>query len=215
MTERFEGVVAKIATKTGNGKRGKWTLYSFQLTSDSGQGTWITYGFDKEPPFDEGDRVSIEAQEDNNGYLKYVEGTGRIVSGKPVAKGISSAAQPTADSGKSAAAEPTKREVAEASRQNQIVWQHSQEMAIATVGLLLQHDGLPMTTSKTKASQAQRFDEIVAAVDKFTVKFANDVTTGRVPNTVADMGVVSVTAKDSIPAADKQKESADTSGDEY
>lgn len=223
----FEGIVKKISTKTGRGKRGSWTLYSFVLGLDNGsESGWITFGFDKEPPFEEGDRVSVGAEEDNNGYLKYVEKSGRIIAatkptgGGAVASGNAASAQTASsapvNNGPETALSPNKREVAEAARQNQIVNQHSQEMAIAIVGLLLQHDGLPMTTAATKASQAKRFEEITAAVDKFTIKFHNDVVTGRLATTVADMGVVEVGAKDAIPAAGKAPaDKSNTSGDDY
>lgn len=221
---QIEGVVKKISTKTGKGRGGKaWTLYSFVLGLDDGsESEWITFGFDKEPPFEEGDRVNVGAESDKNGYLKYKEGSGRIVSTKPVGSGAAtgvSEPQPAARAGTEGAAAPSAispRAVAEDTRQRQIVAQHSQEMAIGIVGLLLQHNGLPVTGAQTKAGEAKRFEEIVAAVDKFTIKFHNDVVTGRLNATVADMGVVSVMAKDAIPPADAKKTGEKTAGaDDY
>lgn len=212
---QLEGVVSRINSRSGNGRKGKWTLYSFLLAVADGTEKWVTFGFDKAPPFKEGDRVNIGVNEDDKGYLTYIEGTGRIIAPKPAEKvqpsnGGSGDKPATAQTGGVSSQSNTG-----ADRQSQIVAQHSQEMAIAMVGLLLQHDGLPVSGAKTKAGEAKRFEEIVAAVDKFTIKFHNDVVTGRLHTTVADMGIVSVTADDAIPPAGKTEEKYDKSGDDY
>lgn len=86
-------------------------------------------------------------------------------------------------------------------RQTSIVLQHSQEMALRAISVLLEHDGLPLTKASNKAGEAKRFDEIVAAIDKLTVKYYRDAETGRLLETVADMGVVDTSADGPIPDA--------------
>lgn len=212
---QIEGIVKKINIKGYTGRGGKQgSVYSFLLIEDSGAETWLTFGFDKEPPFEEGDRINVGYTE-KNGYKTYTPDTGRIINVPKQQQ------QPEPAKGTAAPAAPstvasTPREVAEKTRQSQIVWQHSQEMAVAKIGLLLQHDGLPMSTAKTKASQAQRFAEISAAIDKETVKAFNDVLSLRLLQTVADPGVIDTSAPDGIPSVGPQKTAEKTTGaDDY
>lgn len=198
---QLEGVVKRINAKPYKGRK-SGTVYSFLLIQNSGEETWVTFGFDKEPPFAEGDRIAVEANKDQNGYLNYVEGTGRIVASKADTKPAASQSTATTEATSTGTPQRGNASGGYDERQRQIVWQHSQEMAIAAVGLLLQHDGLPMSVAKTKAAQSQRFEEITAAIDKQTVKFYNDVITGRVLEHVADAGVVDTSAPDGIPPAD-------------
>lgn len=214
---QIEGVVKKITVKGYTGRGGKQgSVYSFLVIQDNGEEAWLTFGFDKEPPFEEGDRVNVGYTE-KNGYKTYVEGSGRII---PVAKktDVPSGSSSGADAGKESVRERGNQSGAggASDRQAQIVWQHSQEMAIAKIGLLLQHDGLPMSTAKTKAAQAQRYAEISAAIDKETVKAYNDVLSLRLLQTVADPGVVDTSAPDGIPPADTKKTTEQTNGqDDY
>lgn len=216
---RLEGVVTKINQKPYQSRRGSGFVSSFALREDSGSESWVTFGFDKEPPFEEGDRIRVNTTE-KNGYLTYVEGSGEIIPkpapapavGSGNAKGVS--AGPSTETAATTSPAYSERAAKETDRQGQIVWQHSQDVAIAKIGLLLQHDGLPMSTAKTKASQAQRFAEISAAIDKETVKAYNDVLTRRVLTTVADPGVIDTSAADSIPADTTQKTEKATSGDD-
>lgn len=221
---QIEGVVEKITVKGYTGRSGKkGSVYSFLVIQDSGEEVWLTFGFDKEPPFEEGDRVNVGYTE-KNGYKTYVEGSGRIIPSKsvgrgnrtPVSQSPSAGNSQSVVSGTASTETVSPRAAAEATRQSQIVWQHSQEMAIAKIGLLLQHDGLPMSTAKTKAAQAQRYAEISAAIDKETVKAYNDVLSLRLLETVADPGVVDTRAPDGIPPADTKKTTEQTDGqDDY
>jgi hypothetical protein len=219
---QLEGVVKKINSKPYNGRRKSGLVWSFLLIEDSGAENWVTFGFDKEPPFEEGDRVAIEYTE-KNGYKTYTEGTGRIIPTKTVGGGSSQSSGPgvvstgaASVSAQSTVSGSDERAAKEATRQGQIVWQHSQEMAISKIGLLLQHDGLPMSVAKTKAAQAQRYAEISAAIDKETVKAYNDVLSLRLLQTVADPGVVDTSAPDGIPPADTKKTAEQTNGaDDY
>jgi hypothetical protein len=64
---QLEGLVKKINSKPYNGRKKSGLVWSFLLIEDSGAENWVTFGFDKEPPFEEGDRVGIEYTE-KNGY---------------------------------------------------------------------------------------------------------------------------------------------------
>jgi hypothetical protein len=211
---QLEGVVKKLVAKPYKGRK-SGTVYSFLLIQDSGEETWITFGFDKEPPFEEGDRINVSADKDKNGFLVYVEGSGRIVHSKSVVQGNQQTNGAQSGASQAAATSTGAQQGSATDRQGQIVWQHSQEMAIAKIGLLLQHDGLPMSSAKTKAGQAQRYAEISASIDKETVKFYNDVLTGRVLQHVADAGIVDTSAADGIPPADGKKQEQPSNGSEY
>lgn len=226
---QLEGLVTKINQRPYHGRRGSGFVSSFAIREDSGAESWVTFGFDKAPPFEEEDRIRVDTTE-KNGYLNYVEGTGEIipkpaapVSAQPVGQANGGGDRPGAAgagtgsvASQSAVSSYDTRSAKEGDRQSQIVWQHSQDVAIAKIGLLLLNDGLPMSVAKTKAAQAQRFAEISAAIDKETVKAYNDVITRRVLETVADPGVVDTSAPDSIPAAGPNKKAEQTSGaDDY
>lgn len=228
----MRGFVAKIATKSGVAVRtGKaWTKYSFIVEDEQGVETkWITYGFEQ-PPFKEGDFIEFEVRE-NNGFADYKKGSGRIVANPPARAAARSSAAASPQRGQvagveQAAGKPGQAEAGRgvgavdggsggADRQTQIVLQHSQEMAIALVSVLLANDALPISATKSKAGEAKRFDEIVAAVDKLTVKFHNDVATGRLLSVVADMGVVSTKADAPLPEGGEEKGGAETEEEEF
>lgn len=195
----MKGVVSKIATKTGTNRRGQWTLYSFITKDDSGnERGWVTYGFEF-PPFKEGDLIEYETEQDGE-YTKYKQGTGKILrrpKDQPATTPAASASTTTASSSTASTGYDA--------RQQQIVLQHSQEMAIQATALLLEHDALPITKASTKAGEAKRFEEIVASVDKLTVKYFNDVVSGRLLVTVPDMGVVSTAPDGPIPTASAEQ----------
>lgn len=197
----MRGVVVKIGEKTGRNRRGQWTLYSFITQDDDGkEGGWVTFGFEA-PPFKEGDFIEYETEEDSEGRVQYKKGTGKIVPRpKPQsAPRAEPASTPAADGGISRRSGSSDYDT----RQQQIVLQHSQEMAIQATALLLQNDGLPITKASTKAGEAKRFEEIVAAIDKLTVKYFNDVVSDRLRSTIPDMGVVSTAPDAPLPAADQ------------
>lgn len=196
---RYEGFVSKISSRPAGRKGG--FAYSFLLENTDGtDGPWIGFGFES-PPFKEGDYISVEADKNAKGYLTYVKGTGqqiknpparasaRVPAGSARGNGHSAGAAGTDDSDKNMAGGASSGNLQAAGdvadRQTQIVLQHSQEMAIAAVGVLLQHDALPMSEAKSKAGTAKRFDEVRAMIDKLTRKFYDDVVTGQLLKIVA------------------------------
>jgi len=178
-----EGFIAKIFTKTGEGKKGPWTKYSFKLMDDQGvEGEeYISFGFDK-PPFAEGDYVSLETLEGKYGH-DYIQGTGTISKDKGPAP-----AKQNTYKGKGGKGGGYKQDPA---REGRIVWQHSQEMALRKMDILLQNDGLPLTKTTGKANQAKRFEELSAMLNKFEVEAYEDaMNPQRVIDRVGDAGAV-------------------------
>lgn len=181
------GEIVKIGRKEGRNARGKWVLSSIKLAlADGSESDWISVGFDGVGNAKEGDYVDISGIVANDkGYL----------NAKP--QDIVPATRPV--SNREANNSGVGQTETSADRNTSIILQHSQEMAIAVVGLLLENEALPMSEAKTKAGTAKRFEELVASVDKFTVKYYNDALTGRLLDTVADMGVVDTSADGPVP----------------
>lgn len=214
MANRYEGRVAKIpAPREGKGKRGAWFTYSFAIEAKP-KDIWYNLGFNKKPAFQEGDFVQFDAEENENGYLTVVgevtrakNAPARDNAGAGSAEGSGNAGrQSSADKGTNGAS--VGAATVEADRQTQIVLQHSQDVATRVVDLLLRSDALPTSEAKSKAGTAKRFDEILASVDKLTVKYFKDVVTARLLSTIVDMGVVSVKADGPIPDAKPSKGNA-------
>lgn len=208
---QFRGFVARISEKESpaNARR-KWTLYSFKVEKEDGTEyeDWVTFGFDP-PPFKEGDFIEFEAQKNDKGYLQYVSGTGKQIKNPPARGGAKSTAQvgggnagvvpPTQTSGVSGTVgQPTN------DRQTSIVLQHSQEMALRAVAILLEHDGLPMSAAKTPAGTAKRFAEINAMIDKLTRRFYDDTNSDRILTLVAPT-VTDTAADGPLPAVATEK----------
>jgi hypothetical protein len=171
----YNGFVAKISYKEGTSKRGKWRLYSAKIEKEDGTeyDDWISFGFDK-PTVNEGDYVSIETEADDKGYQK-------VKSVKKLKNPPAKAAVPTTSGASTPAA---------ASRDASIHYQSSRKDAIAVLGLLIAKDALPLTQAKVAAGVAKRYEEIMALVDKLTVRYYFDIGTQRVLANVADEGAV-------------------------
>ena len=190
---RYEGFVSKISSRSAGRKGG--LAYSFLLENPDGtDGPWIGFGFES-PPFKEGDYISVEADKNEKGYINYVKGTGQQIKNPParasakpaghVGQGTREVSRGEAEAVAGHSASAGEQSVSTADRQTQIVLQHSQEMAIAAVNVLLTHDALPMSEAKSKAGTAKRFDEVRAMIDKLTRKFYDDVVTGQLLKIVA------------------------------
>lgn len=182
MSQEFKGFVARINKKEGRGKKGPWTLYSAKLEKEDGTeyDEWLSLGFDA-PKFKEGDYVKLTAEKDDRGYLKVSDAK---VSKNPPArakKGGSSGGASGSTGGGGDFNRQTNPEDAK-----RMTYANARTAAIELTDLLLRQEALPITGAKTKAAEAKRFDEIVAAVDKLTVKFFNDGISLRLLETVAD-----------------------------
>jgi hypothetical protein len=209
---QYRGFVSKLVTRNSEpGAKRRWTAYSFRVEKEDGTEyeEWFSYGFEA-PPFQEGAFIEFEAQKDDRGYLKYVQGTGKQIKNPParaaakrsgvVGNGVESLPQ-------SATAPVAKDSSASNDRQTSIVLQHSQEMALRAVAILLEHDGLPMSTAKTAAGTAKRFAEINAMIDKLTRRFYDDTNSDRILTLVAST-VVEAETPDPLPAVATEKPKA-------
>lgn len=205
---KYQGFVSKIFQKHSKpGAKKAWTATNFKIEKDNGDEyeEFFSFGFD-EPPFKEGDYIAFDAEE-INGYITYTRGSGSRVKNPPAragAKQPKAAQQSTMSQVRSnvgvdrvAAPAPTG-----ADRQTQIVLQHSQEVATRVVVALIEAEALPMSAASTKAGEAKRFAEIMATIDKFTVKYYNDVVTARLLETVADT-VIDTSADGPLPDVKK------------
>lgn len=207
MSNTAEGYVVKIFTKTGNSARGKWVADSFKIQDDSGNEDPFFYrlGFrdkgnlDQPPSIQEGQYIKFSWTDNDDKSRDFVKGSGKIVSGKEAAP-----AAPQRTGGGTAPSSNT---------QQNIHYQNSRGHAVELVGLLLENDALPKTGAKTAAGVAKRYDEIVEAVDKLTVKFFNDLETFRLFDTVADSGVVDTSADGALPDDELETDSPESEDD--
>lgn len=205
MSNTAEGYVVKIFTKTGNSARGKWVADSFKIQDEAGNEDPFFYrlGFrdkgalDTPPAIQEGQYIRFSWTANDDKSRDFVQGSGKIVSGKQAAPAAPSAPQ----------------DVRTSNTQQNIHYQNSRGHAVELVGLLLENDALPKTGAKTAAGVAKRYDEIVEAVDKLTVKFFNDLETFRLFDTVADSGVVDTSADGALPDDELETNSPDTEDD--
>lgn len=197
---KFAGFIVRISEKHGKMTRKPykpWHLYSLKLQQPNGQEyeQWVSLGFRDEPtiqdlPISEGDFVELEANEDDRGNWKVVEGSAK----KTKAPTARPTARPTASSGASRSSgstgntEPGPRygyrtDPEDAKR---ITWSNARDHAIQVVGLLLLNKALPLSGATGKAAEAKRFDEVKAAIDKLTVELYNDSMSLRKLDTVSD-----------------------------
>ena len=201
MTTKYRGFVAKLGTKTGEGKRGPWTLYSVKIEKEDGSEypDWVSLGFD-EPSCKEGDFIVLEANDDN-GRQKLVPGTLKRVKNGPARKQKAAAPAKKAWGGGGGGgfkADPDK--------DRRITFMNCRTAAVEFIALLEKLDALPISAAATKAGKAKREEEIVAILDKYTVRFFGDTVSVplRVLETVPDIGIVEQKKADGkLPDADE------------
>lgn len=185
------GFVKRLNSKEGKSKKnGKaFTAWSMIMeNADGAESGWISLGFER-PSFGEGTWANYESNPGKFG-LELVKFEVAEAPAKPAPQVGSTGA-------------PTKG--AYVDRNDSIVYQSSRKDALALTGLLLEHNGLPMSAAATKAGQAARYEEITAFVDKLTVEFFHDVQSGRVLREVVDAGA----GREDAPAASGGASEAD------
>lgn len=207
MAQTFKGFIGRINTKSGQGRRGPWTLYSTKLQDEAGKDSsdWISFGFDR-PSVKEGDYVKIT--------VDTVDGREKVTEVKKL-KNPPARAEKASSSGSTGSGSAV-------STQSSIHYQNSRTAAIATVSLLIQSDSLALPKANTKPGEAKRFAIIAAAIDKFTVQYYNDLETMRLLETVADAGVTNSDpdsplpddADGDAPDEDEEEEEEDNEDDE-
>lgn len=215
---KVEGFVAFINEKRGESARGPWTAYSVKMVGADGveDPRWYRFGFDA-PSFKDdkstggnGDYVMFEADIKDGVSAQFVPGTGQLVKNPPdrtapqrVKSGGGGGAPRRGGGGPKLTKSAMFGDIGGYNTEDdvrRISMSHAQEMAIDTVSLLLQHDGLPITGAKTKAGQAARFEEITAAIDKKTVEYFFDTASGRLLDSVADDGAEAEAKAAPLPA---------------
>lgn len=208
MGERIQvtGFVTYINEKKGQSSRGPWTAYSFKIADEAGNEDprWYQYGFSA-PPFKDdkqtdgsGSYLTFEAEVKDDKVAKFIEGTGKIVNNPPARQMPEKKASGGGGGGRRGGGGGPKVKQSDLFGEiggynteddvRRISMSHAEEMAIRTVDMLLRHDGLPLTKTKSKANEAVRYEEITNAIDKFTILYFNNVRTGRLLDTVADAG---------------------------
>jgi hypothetical protein len=202
-TIKVAGFVEKIFERSGTNARGNWTAYSIKVQKEDGtvDPMYYQFGFEK-PKFAEGDYITFDAVRKDDKAASYVDG-----SGKKPKNGPAKPPKPQAPAGgyngprKGGGGggfkprEPVTSELFGKIGQNsteddirRISLASARTAALEAVSVLLTHDGLVTSAANTKAGQAQRYDEIVAAIDKLTVKYFFDGASGRLLESVADEG---------------------------
>ena len=204
--ETITGFVQKLNVKNGvNQTTGlPWTAYSIivQLVDGTVLPKWYQFGFEQ-PGFAQGDYISFSAipSTKNPAAMVYVEGTGT----KPKNPPARPAAPVAATGANGAAGKPYVRKVTKSALFGDIGGYYSEDdisrmtlstardSAVELVSALIDAKGLPMSESSAKAGQAKRYAEIIAMVDKLTVKFYYDNATRRILADVDDEGAVTAT----------------------
>lgn len=182
----FTGEIAVLNAKEVNGRNGPITAYSAKVVKADGEEyeEWISLGF-KKPDFDKGDSVVITAKKEK-GFWKVVDAevTAKAEASEEQSSASGNSGTATARDGASAPAESSSS--SGLNKDQRIQYQHSQEMAIRLTDLLLRNAAVPLSSAKTKAGDAARFEEVTALVRKLTVELNNDVATGRLLKDVED-----------------------------
>lgn len=215
---QYAGFVAKINTKSGNGKRGEWTLYTVKIEKAEGgeYADWINFGFDA-PPFKEGDYVTFEAESDDAGVVRFTKKTLRLPKNPPQRAAKAGKGRPQAggqDQRAPAGAGRFDKQPTHPEDAKRIGLSAARTAALEFAGLLIAKDALPLTKAGTKAGEAARFEEITAVIDKLTVRFYHDVATGRLLDSVSDIGEVKKPEPQNVPDRDAEAEAEPEGGEE-
>jgi hypothetical protein len=205
VSEEFRGFVVKINTKTGNGKRGQWTLYSVKLEGEDGTELkdWLSIGFDA-PKFKEGDYIKLTADKNDRGYLQADPKSISVAKNPPARKGKGGGSTGDASSGSSSRGNYSK---------GGVDWNSAVARSMEFTDLLIEHDALHLSPAKGAGGIEKRRAEIEAIVDKYTVKFYNDVMSLRLLETVQDPGVIDTGADGALP--EKDDDAAKEEGDDF
>lgn len=211
---QLQGFIRNTGTRSGKGKRPPyrvWTSYNAELHQDDGQKIAISFGFDR-PEVGEGDYVKLDAY-DKNGFLEVDQST---IERLDAPKQSTPAPAAVAQSGEVNTAPAAAGSAGDSSAGNyavrdynlktnpedarRITFAAASDRAVKIVALLLAHDALPHSKAKGKGGEAQRYQELMAAIDKVAVKLFHDAISLRTLDVVADEGVISVKPSSDLPA---------------
>jgi hypothetical protein len=194
MSETITAFVEKVFHNERTGRNGPYTLHSFKVQDpETGKVDPIYYNcsFDNPetevPGFKEGAYVRFTATVSE--YSK----TGKDVDVKTIQVSTKPPSRPDNP-------EPYKAKGGKGGKgggggyqkdpkvQKAINYQAARNSAIALIEVLLENEGLPVIGTSGKAAKAKRYEEILAFVDKLTVRFYNDTDTLRRLELVDDEG---------------------------
>ena len=163
----FTGFVSKKNSKSGQGARGPWTAWSIRIETKEGDEIqkWFRFGF-KEPQLKEGDYVRFTCKEVKEQFATVDPDTLRISKNPPARAEKKQSSGGSKSGGGGGYNSPEQR----ADR----AYHSARGSAIEVVDVLLRHDALPVSKAKTKAGEAKRYEEVMAFVDKITVKYFRD-----------------------------------------
>lgn len=185
----IEGIVERVHTKTGQGKRGPWTKYSAVVA-----GEWYSFGFNN-PGIEQGDNLKVQYEEGQYGkdvkQYKKIEG-----NSAPAANGNAGNSTQTNSS-----YDPNARE-------RGMQWGNASNVAATLICKMADVEALPLSAANSKANKAKRYDEFMELFNKLRVELYNDsLDVDRVLERVADAGEVEDNTPPQLP--DSQEEEAE------
>ena len=186
MSSVAEGVVERVHTKTGQGKRGPWTKYSAVIA-----GEWYSFGF-KNPGIEQGDSVKVSYEEGQ--YGKDVKQFKKVDSGSP------SSANNGGNSGSPASSGGGYNS---ADRERGMQWGNASNVAASLICKMADIEALPLSAANSKANKAKRYEEFMELFNKLRVElFEDSLDINRVMDRVADAGAVEDNTPPPLPDMD-------------
>jgi hypothetical protein len=181
----IEGVVERVHTKTGQGKRGPWTKYSAVVA-----GEWYSFGF-QNPNIEQGDTLKVQFEEGQ--YGKDVKQFKKI-------EGQSAPAAPAASAPAAAAAYPAGGSAGGAA------WGNASNVAATLISKMADVEALPLSAASSKANKAKRYDEFLELFNKLRVELYEDsLDPQRVLDRVADAGAVEDNTPPQLPDVEEDE----------
>ncbi len=186
MADVREGVIEKMHTKSGTGKRGAWTKYSAVIN-----GEWVNFGFDN-PGYSEGQTVKVLVEQDQYGLQvkqHRLSDVQQEAANNPSSGG-------NGGSGGGAA------------------WGNASNVASVLITTMKDLDALPITAATGKANKAKRYDEIMDIFNKIRVQLYNDsLDPERVISQYPDAGEVETNEPTPLPDAAEESDEDDFEDD--
>jgi hypothetical protein len=194
----FVGYIRNTKSNNGVSKAGRpWSSYNAEIHTEKGVQK-ISFGFDK-PTVSEGDYVELEANL-NKGFMEVDKSTVKRID-PPKAAAVPAGTKAVASDAEFKN-RVTSDIVPDYNRQTnpedarRMTYAAARSASIELAAVLLANDALPTSKAQNKGGSAKRFNEIVAAVDKLTVKYFHDGLTLRLLETVADTQIETAPSSD-------------------
>lgn len=186
---KAEGIVKKIHTKTGTGKKGPWTLYRVLIDE-----TWYGGGFNK-PKFSEGDKVLVQYEEGQYGP--------ELKNSKVLEEGAEVPAPASSGGGGGFNSQG-------------MAWGNASNVAATLVCKMADIEALPLSAASSKAAKAKRYEEFMDLFNKLRVELYEDsLNIDRVLDKVADAGSVEENAPAPLPNDPEMEEEDDETEDDW